>query len=50
MEENDLDDYPTPIVRLPQAHEYAELLPKFDVEHSSEFSVANLMNMQNVYG
>ena len=44
MDENDLDDYPTSIVKLPQAHGYAHVLSKFDVEHSSEFSVVDLMN------
>ena len=26
MDGNDMDDQPTPIVKLPQAHEYAQLL------------------------
>ena len=26
MERNDVDDQPTPIVKLPQAHEYAQIL------------------------
>ena len=28
MKGNDVDDQPTPIVKLPQAHEYAQLLSK----------------------
>ena len=30
MEGNDVDDQPTPKVKLPQAHEYARLLSHFE--------------------
>jgi hypothetical protein len=43
MEENDVDDRPTPIVKFAQAHEFAQLLSNFAMEHSS---VADAMNMQ----
>ena len=33
MEGNDVDDRPTPIVKLPQAREYAQKLSNFAVEH-----------------
>ena len=38
---------PTPIVKLPQAHEYAQLLSNLAVERASEFSVVDAMNMQS---
>ena len=47
MEGNDVDDQPTPIVKLPQAREYAQLLSNFAMEHPSEFSVVDVMNMQS---
>ena len=34
------------IVKLPQAREYAQLLSNFRVEHSLEYSITNVMNMQ----
>ena len=37
MEGNDVDDQPTPIVKLPQACEYVQLLSKFALEHPSKF-------------
>ena len=37
MEGNDVEDQPTPIIKLPQAREYAQLLPKFAVKHPLEF-------------
>ena len=37
MEGNDADDQPIPIDKLPQAHEYAQLLSNFVVEHPLEF-------------
>jgi hypothetical protein len=39
MEENDVNDQPTPTVKLPQAREYAQLLSNFAVEHSLKFSL-----------
>ena len=46
MDVNDVDDQPTPIVKLPQAYEYAQLLPNFAMEHPLQFSIINVMNMQ----
>ena len=37
MERSDVDDQPTPIVKLPQACEYAQLLSNFVVEHPLDF-------------
>jgi hypothetical protein len=34
MEENDVNGQPTPTVKLPQSHEYAQLLSNFAAEHS----------------
>ena len=48
MEQNDVDDWPTPIVKLPQTREYAQLLSNFVMAHSSEFFVADTMNMQPI--
>ena len=48
MDGNDVDDQPTPIVKLAQAHEYARLQLGFVVEHPSKFSIANVMNMQSL--
>ena len=42
-----VDDQPTPIVKLSQACEYAQLLSNFAMEHPLKFPVANVMNMQN---
>ena len=36
MEGIDVDDKPTPIVKLPQAHEYAQLLSNFVMKHPSQ--------------
>ncbi len=47
MQRNDVDDQPTPIVKLPQAHEYAQLLSIFLVQRPLEFSVVDVMNMQS---
>ena len=44
-----MDDQPTPIVKLPQAYEYAQLLTKNLVEHSSESLVIDVMNMQSFF-
>ena len=46
MKKNDVDDWPTPIVKLLQAHEYAQLPSNFAMQHSSKFSIADIMNMQ----
>ena len=48
MERSDVDDQPTPIVKLPQACEYAQLLSNFVVEHPLDFkSVLDMTNMQS---
>ena len=39
MEGNNVDDQPTPIVNLPQAHKYVQILSNFVVEHLSEFQL-----------
>jgi len=39
MEQNDVDDGLTPIVKLPQAHEYAQLLSNIVVECPCEFQL-----------
>ena len=43
IEGNDVNDQPTPIVKLPKAREYAHLLSNFIVEHSLEVSVVDVM-------
>ena len=45
---NDVDDKPTPTITFPQAHEYAQLLSNFAMEHLSRFSVIDVKNMQSV--
>ena len=47
MEGIDVDYQPTPIVELPQTYENVQLLSNLDVEHSLEFSIAHVMNMQS---
>jgi len=47
MKGNDVDDQPTPQVKLPQAHEYARLLSHFEVEYPLEFSIVDVMNIQS---
>ena len=39
------NDLPTPIVKRPQAHEYAQLLSIFAMEHPSEFVIIGVMNV-----
>ena len=46
MERNDVDDQPTQIVKFSQACEYAQLFSNFAMEHSSEFSILDVMDMQ----
>ena len=46
MEGNNVDDQPTPIMKLPQAREYAQLLSNFTLEHPLELSIINVINMQ----
>ena len=47
MEGNDVDDQPTPIVKLSQAREYGRLLWNFVGEYLLEFLVVDVMNMQS---
>ena len=42
-----MDDMPIPIVKCPQAHEYAQLLSNFEVEHPMEFAVVDVRNIQS---
>ena len=46
-EGNDVDDQPTPRMKLPQARKYAQLLSNFTVEHPLDLSVVDVMNMQS---
>jgi hypothetical protein len=46
-EGDDVDVQPTPIVKLPQALEYAQLLSNFAVEHLLEFLVIDVTNTQS---
>ena len=48
IEGNDVDDQPTPIIKLPQAHEYVQLLSNLALGHPLEFSVVDVMNMQSL--
>ena len=41
-----MDDQPRPIVKYFEAREYKKLSPNFAMEHSSEFSTVDIMNMQ----
>ena len=50
VEGNDVNDQPKPIVKFPQACEYAHLLSNFVVEHPSEFSIIDLMNKKPFMG
>ena len=47
LQGNDVDDQPTPIIKLPQACEYVQLLLDFTMEHPSKFSIVNVMNMKS---
>ena len=46
-EENDVDDQPTPTIKLPQARDDAQLLSNLAMDHPSEFLVVDMMNMQS---
>ena len=48
MEQNGVDDGLKPIVKLPQACEYAQLLSNIVVKHPCEFLVINVTNMQSL--
>ena len=48
MERNDVDDQPTPTIKLIQAHEYAQLQLNFVVEFFLMFLIVNVMNMQSL--
>ena len=45
MKGNDVNDQPIPIVKLPQAHEYAQLLSNFVVEHPLGLLDVDVINM-----
>jgi hypothetical protein len=47
MQGNDVDAQLTSIIKLPQAYEYVQLLSNFIMEHPSEFSIVDLMNMDS---
>ena len=47
VEGDNVDVQPTPIVKLSQVREYAQLLSNFVVEHLLEFLVTNVMNTQS---
>ena len=49
-EGNDVDDWPTPILKLPQAREYAQSLSNFAVNRPSEYSNIDVTNMQSFMG
>ena len=42
-----MDVQPTTLVKLPPTREYAQLLSNFTIEHSSDFSNIDVMNMQS---
>jgi hypothetical protein len=46
MEENDVDDQPTPTTKLPQPRDDAQLLSNLVVDHPSELSIIDVMIMQ----
>ena len=47
MEKNDVDDQPTPMVRIPQAREYAHKLSNLAVNQSPTISYVDTMNMHS---
>ena len=47
MKGNGVHDQPTPIVKLPKACEYAQLLSNFVLEHHSEIAIEDVTNMQS---
>ena len=47
MEGNDVDDQPTPIVKLAENSEYAQLLSNLIVKHPLEISVVDVTNIQS---
>ena len=42
-----MNDQPTPTIKLPQAHKYAQLLSNFAMKQPSEFLVVDVTNMQS---
>jgi hypothetical protein len=48
MEGNDVDDQPTPTIKLPQTLEYAQSLSNFGVEHPLEFSIVHVTTCGNL--
>lgn len=47
MKVNDVDDQLTPIVKIPQACDYAQLLSNHALEPPLEFSIIDVANMQS---
>ena len=47
MKGNDVDDQPTPIVKLAQAREYAHLLSNFAMVHPSKISIVDVTSLQS---
>jgi hypothetical protein len=47
---NDMDDPPTPIIKLPQTPQYAQVISIFLAEYSSEMSILDVMNVQSFRG
>ena len=47
IKENDVDNQPIPIVKLPQAYEYTQLLANFAMEHPLKFPMVHPMNMHS---
>ena len=47
MEGNDFSDQPKSIMKLPQAHEYVQLVSNFVVEHHLKFLVVDVTVMQS---
>jgi hypothetical protein len=47
MEGNDVDDQPTPIIKLAEDNEYAQLQSNLVVEHPLEISIVDVTNIQS---
>ena len=45
MKRNDVNDQPAPMVHLPLAHESAQLLSNFAMEHCLEIARVGMTNM-----
>ena len=47
MEGNDVNDQPTPIIKLVEDNEYAQLLSNLIVDHPLEISIVDVTNIQS---